>query len=40
MPEGRAAGDLDETVGSAVPETDAIASPNDFAILDESGQLL
>src|ERR1700728_3391339 len=40
MPEGRAAGDLDETGGSAVPATDAIAAPNDFAILDESGQLL
>src|ERR1700730_8503582 len=40
MPESRAAGDLDETVGSAVPETDAVAPPNDFAILDESGQLL
>jgi hypothetical protein len=25
MPKSRAAGDLDETVGSAVPETDAVA---------------
>src|ERR1700676_2319459 len=39
MPESRAASDLDETVGSAVPETDTVAPPNDFAILDESGQL-
>jgi len=39
IPESRAAGDLDETVGSAAPETDAIAPPNDFAILDERGQL-
>ena len=27
----RAAGDLDEAIGSAVPETDSIAFPGDFA---------
>src|ERR1700720_2337176 len=40
IPQRGAAGDVDEAVGSAVPETDAVALPGDFSILDEGGQLL
>jgi len=39
IPDGGAAGDFDEAVGSAVPETDAVALPGDFAILEDGGQL-
>ena len=39
IPQRGAAGDVDEAVGSAVPETDAVALPGDFAILNEGGQL-
>lgn len=39
IPHGGAAGDLDEPVGSTVPETDAVARPGDLAILDDGGEL-
>ena len=39
IPNCGAAGDLDDAVGSAVPETDAVALPGDFAILEDGGQL-
>ena len=39
IPHGRAGGDFDETIGSAVPETDTVALPRNFAILDDGGQL-
>src|ERR1700687_900255 len=32
-------GGFDEAVGSAVPETDAVALPGDFGILEDGGQL-
>jgi hypothetical protein len=38
IPECGAAGDLNEAIGSAVPETDAVALPGDFAILEEGGE--
>ena len=40
IPDGGAAGDLDEAVGSAVPETDAVALPGDFGIIEDGGELL
>jgi len=39
IPHGGAGGDFDETIGSAVPETDTVALPRNFAILDDRGQL-
>src|ERR1700687_2184846 len=39
IPHRGATGDIDGAVGSAVPETDAVALPGDFAILNEGGQL-
>src|ERR1700747_2367779 len=39
IPHGSAGGDFDKTIGSAVPETDTVALPRDFAILDDGGQL-
>src|SRR6516225_1354689 len=39
IPDCGAAGDLDDAIGSAVPETDAAALPADFAILEDSGEL-
>ena len=38
IPNGGAAGDLDKAVGSTLPETDAVALPGDFAILEDGGQ--
>src|SRR6195256_586493 len=40
IPHGGAGGDFDKAIGSAVPETDAVALPRNFAILDDGGQLL
>jgi len=39
IPDGGAAGDFDDAVGSAVPETDAVSLPGDLAILNDGGQL-
>src|ERR1700681_2745460 len=39
IPDGGAAGDFDEAVGSAVPETDAVALPGDFGIVEDGGEL-
>src|ERR1700675_4196077 len=39
IPDGGAAGDFDEAVGSAVPETDAVALPGDFGIAEDGGEL-
>src|ERR1700687_4355291 len=39
IPQRGAGGDLDDTIGSAVPETDAVALPGDFTI-DEDGREL
>src|SRR3982074_541463 len=39
IPHGGAGGDFDKTIGSAVPETDAVALPRNFAILDDRRQL-
>src|ERR1700730_7731147 len=39
IPDGGAAGDFDEAVGSAVPETDAVALPGYLAILDDGVRL-
>src|SRR5712691_8020488 len=38
IPDRGAGGDLDEAIGSSVPETDAAALPADFAILEDSGE--
>ena len=35
IPDGGAGGDFNEAIGSAVPETDAVALPRKFAILDD-----
>src|ERR1700688_2673562 len=40
IPDRGAAGDLDEAIGSSVPETDAAALPAHFAILEDSRELL
>jgi hypothetical protein len=39
IPQRSAAGDLDEAIGSAVPETDAVALPGDFGIVEDGGEL-
>src|SRR6202043_3124490 len=39
IPDGGSAGDLDDAVGSAVPETDAVALPGDFWIVEDGGEL-
>src|ERR1700681_2875173 len=39
IPDGGAAGDFDEAVGSAVPETDPVALPGNFGIVEEGGEL-
>ena len=39
IPQCGAAGDLDEAIGLAVPETDAMALPGDFAIFENGGEL-
>ena len=38
IPDGGAAGDFDEAVGSAVPETDAVALPGYLGILEDGAQ--
>src|SRR5262245_10477548 len=35
IPHGGAGGDFNEAIGSAVPATDTVALPRDFAILDD-----
>src|SRR6202008_2414615 len=40
IPNGGAGCELDEPIGSAVPQADAATLPRDFAILDEGGKLL
>src|SRR5262249_56790920 len=40
IPKCGSAGDLDQAVGSAVPETDAAALPVDLRILEDCGELL
>ncbi|WP_456632548.1 hypothetical protein [Bradyrhizobium sp. USDA 10063] len=40
IPEGGTGSDLDDAIGSAVPEADVAALPADLAILDDCGQLL
>src|SRR6202163_494492 len=39
IPDGGAAGDFDDAVGSAVPETDAVALPGDLGIVEDGGEL-
>ena len=39
IPQRGAGGDLDDTIGSAVPETDAVALPGDFTIDEDGGEL-
>src|ERR1700687_2590927 len=39
IPQRGAAGDLDEAIGSAVPEADAVALPSEVAILEEGSEL-
>src|SRR5438105_5198061 len=39
IPNCGAAGDLDDAVGSAVPETDAVAFPGDLRIVEDGGKL-
>src|ERR1700681_4286157 len=39
IPDGGAAGDLDEAIGSSVPQTDAAALPADVAIQEDGGEL-
>src|SRR5262249_25400654 len=40
IPECGAAGDLDEPIGSTIPETDAAALPVHLGILEDGGELL
>jgi hypothetical protein len=39
IPQCDAAGNLDDAVGSAIPETNAEALPTDFAIFEDGGEL-
>src|SRR3974377_1329575 len=39
IPDRGAAGDLDEAIGSSVPQTDAAALPADVAVLEDGGEL-
>jgi hypothetical protein len=39
IPQRGAAGDLDDAIGSAVPQADPVALPGDFAILEDGGKL-